>query len=1074
MTDNQNEAIQNPDNVPDQPVQNPILNQQQNLQVINQNPNQRGVLLLGTQEGYQPRIYVDQARIDRAQAESNMAGGFVGGPVPQLQAPQWDSQQVRLARIRIADFSGDKDPVAEEVRNRINARNKIYVIGREERVLEVMKFVTIPITPELYDLLPVSGIGVIPLHLFATGVTDEIIAQFNDALYRNEWHASMFGFSFFQQSARFFYQVVNSHLANLMSVFRRVMPRDDVIKEFPTLRHNAMRRLGEIMKRGTLFDAMYLYPIALWIMSATPVGYPVGLGVYPFVNAQQTQLYLQTLEQGLVAAMGSLDLPSRVYVLSKFVDRFALLNEVLNPKVGMLSDPNTTKILGDIQGTVKAFTSSMQPGNIRLTDCDDPLFWGEGEFIGGVGLLPYVFTKSLLNVINPTIGSGEIEAPNDTQSTPNPVRARAQDKISADQQALRRTRTNLNRQNALLNQAVDTVVGATTTPGPMMADTVQQSVDALRTTFQNATVFMANLATTLDGGTRMEIERQNEQTGERVEALISEVLAAKNMQSLNPVDTGSADRIKKIATELKQLLSSVINFTIGRIASLVEPVSYDGDMGESSEDFKKGLVDFFFAHVQNTVSSVRPYPFMLESANVTAAYLISCGQYVVAGLRIGMDDEHQAERVKLISAVNARTNPLITSCTRLEFIAWTDTFKNLYGKFFTQDATKATGALITELYTMAFSNSNPDTGMSDLLRLTSEYGVSTYIDEYIRLCHGQPLDQVKVKVKVALESMANNDRLLLYLRGKTLQIVAGERKFVTQRVNQAKLENAYEQIISNIDFDNEPKLLELKKQRTELYALKKQISTIKEFDSMSYMVEPDPIRTETDVYYANMENFHSCYFTFPKFEKSGRASTHVIQVDFAWKERGDLQNRDGFTTLYSFRNVDEDAGFQIKSKAYPYWTNYFGRILFKQKQQDISNVPYGGALSHASAVIADQYVGRHVGDFESPLNVSGSNSGQLVMRLRFIGYTKSFRLDTRVYMLKDNEQFKYDFLHGFCIGQKYLSLLNKITKLTYKIEKYRDKVTAKMKYGHINQSRKMLQTVYSAFGGERDKKFYKG
>ena len=329
--------------------------------------------------------------------------------------------------------------------------------------------------------------------------------------------------------------------------------------------------------------------------------------------------------------------------------------------------------------------------------------------------------------------------------------------------------------------------------------------------------------------------------------------------------------------------------------------------------------------------------------------------------------------------------------------------------------------------------------------------------DYVRLFWSQlPRDlgfQDKLdQLNTMLDSIANNPRYLAYLRAKVIQKLSGIWSITNAHVQQAQLEKVYSTIQNMNDFVNEPRVMEMRKVLSELYNVKKHVSTGKRFSEVVVNFRSDyepvrykgvsiPIVARVDI---SIADFHSLYVTFPGFSYAkNRHATQQVSIVFqlvcAYMVNGKEENI--AVDLYRINKVNEANGVALRPKAYIYWVRSFAKLLFESFSNYTEGTP-----NMAAPYLPEVFT-------KGPF-----------LRVSLSGYNLDTYCVIRVYSFEPASFVEYPFLSAPMLVQKYVQLLDLISKQNYKMDKYRQKVAKRQKYTLANQNSKMLNAVYGRFG----------
>ena len=166
-----------------------------------------------------------------------------------------------------------------------------------------------------------------------------------------------------------------------------------------------------------------------------------------------------------------------------------------------------------------------------------------------------------------------------------------------------------------------------------------------------------------------------------------------------------------------------------------------------------------------------------------------------------------------------------------------------------------------------------------------------------------------------------------------------------------------------------------------------------------------------------------------------------------------IENGVEFIKLYEYKKVDEYSGISIRPKAYQYWVNTLANVMFKRATGQV--------------VLED---GRMVQQNRLTRDFTRVRSNNIYLRISITGYAPATNIMYKSYNFSDIRIDEYPWLPYARAGIQFLALLNQITKQNYRIQKYKEKIAKRQKYGIVNQNTKMLNTVYNRFGDDSNSK----
>ena len=269
----------------------------------------------------------------------------------------------------------------------------------------------------------------------------------------------------------------------------------------------------------------------------------------------------------------------------------------------------------------------------------------------------------------------------------------------------------------------------------------------------------------------------------------------------------------------------------------------------------------------------------------------------------------------------------------------------------------------------------------------------------------------------------------------------------------------------HLDFENDPRLFDLKKQRSELYEMKKIITAGKYKEQMTANIPASTTDTVYEIRINNVVDFHSLYINFPGYDLSRKITDKEIGIFLkpAWLDEDGNPTITNEIKLYSFKRYNETTGITIKPKAYGYWIKTMSEVYFKSRFPNSMQVFVSGNADP----LDDQDKLRSQVDYDAPaepVNIS------LIIKVKGYNDNKPVAMGLSVYRL--SKEIKYEFLKGTSKGAKFVHLLSLISNKNYKVDKYREKVANRIKYGYMNQNKKMIDKVYRSMGGKIEKKRY--
>ena len=471
-------------------------------------------------------------------------------------------------------------------------------------------------------------------------------------------------------------------------------------------------------------------------------------------------------------------------------------------------------------------------------------------------------------------------------------------------------------------------------------------------------------------------------------------------------------------------------------------------------------VQGFYQVVQTYIQSLRPYPFYELDAPTSLKYLAYLSTTV-------FPNNPDAKSLTLQPTEITSKGLDLLKINSAEFLNWIDTFRSIF-----PDAIKAVDGRIIDTDALAINSAYsklslvPKTEVTkDLIALQTSSQLAEHLRQVASLNAASDLVTIKTKINMYLEALANNKTVLNFLRNKTVQSLNGERHIVALKLSQDKLEKVYQVMNDHLDFENDPRLFDLKKQRSELYEMKKMITAGKYKEQMAANI---PASTTDAVYEIRIENvidFHSLYINFPGYDSSRKITDKEIGIFL----KPTWLNEDGNSTitneikLYSFKRYNETTGITIKPKAYGYWIKTMSEVYFKSRFPNAMQV----FVSGTAEALPDQDKLRSQVDYDAssePVRIS------LIIKVKGYNDNKPVAMGLSVYRL--SKEIKYEFLKGTSKGAKFVHLLSLISNKNYKVDKYREKVANRIKYGYMNQNKKMIDKVYRSMGGKIEKKRY--
>lgn len=460
------------------------------------------------------------------------------------------------------------------------------------------------------------------------------------------------------------------------------------------------------------------------------------------------------------------------------------------------------------------------------------------------------------------------------------------------------------------------------------------------------------------------------------------------------------------------------------------------------------MAETFYNRVKTQLDSVRPYPYYKYSVDDTVKGLAELATIINA---------YSGQNVEI---ANFEANPW-ERCSPVEFLNWVDVFRMLYPN----DVAKLSIDMNQENPTAAASHwKNISTTYKNLVVAPSEI-----VNKHLDVTKTQPLleDYLKktwenlprnlsaaekqTQLAIAMDIIANNPRYLGYLRSKAVSKLNGTWSITAAHVQQSQLEDVYAKIQDVGDFVNEPKVLEMKKTISDLYAVKKRVSTGKRV-SETLMVIPNE---ESDLQFKGqtikvkgyhslpLDDFHSLYVTFPQFSYvQNRTPGQQVAIYFQLvsvipTDRGEVVK---VQDLYRIAKISESSGVSLRPKAYIYWVRQFVEGLFHK------------------------FTGFTVGSPDMSKPYTKAQLTRYDLQISFQGYTPGTTISFKKYDFEPASFVDYPFLKGERLIQKFVYLLDMISKQNYKMEKYRQKVAKRQKYALANQNGKMLNAVYARFG----------
>jgi len=471
-------------------------------------------------------------------------------------------------------------------------------------------------------------------------------------------------------------------------------------------------------------------------------------------------------------------------------------------------------------------------------------------------------------------------------------------------------------------------------------------------------------------------------------------------------------------------------------------------------------VQGFYQVVQTYIQSLRPYPFYELDAPTSLKYLGYLSTTV-------FPDNPDAKKISLQATEVTSKGLDLLKINAAEFLNWIDTFRSIF-----PDAIKAVDGRIIDIDALAINSAYsklslvPKTEVTkDLIALQTSSQLAEHLRQVASLNSASDPVTIKTKINMYLEALANNKTVLNFLRNKTVQSLNGERHIVALKLSQDKLEKVYQVMNDHLDFENDPRLFDLKKQRSELYEMKKMITAGKYKEQMAANI---PASTTDAVYEIRIENvidFHSLYINFPGYDSSRKITDKEIGIFLrpVWLDENGQPTITNEIKLYSFKRYNETTGITIKPKAYGYWIKTMSEVYFKSRFPNAMQV----FVSGTAEALPDQDKLRSQVDYDAssePVRIS------LIIKVKGYNDNKPVAMGLSVYRL--SKEIKYEFLKGTSKGAKFVHLLSLISNKNYKVDKYREKVANRIKYGYMNQNKKMIDKVYRSMGGKIEKKRY--
>jgi hypothetical protein len=521
------------------------------------------------------------------------------------------------------------------------------------------------------------------------------------------------------------------------------------------------------------------------------------------------------------------------------------------------------------------------------------------------------------------------------------------------------------------------------------------------------------------------------------------------------------------------------------------------------------IADEFFQQVQWQLTTVRPYPYYSSAASTTLEKLDKIAAAMVEFLKAPVNvvapaNGAQAQVPPDLGQIFARLEAADLKCTPVEFISWVDTFMNLYPQDLSELRSVASEMLANpniatpELRNAAGRWHNIYNAYRDLTAPPSDVlqrhvnltvSADVFADHLTGLYNNMPEgvgNEERLDVVYAqLEMILNNPRYLAYLRNKSVDRVNGIWSIANVRLQQDQLENIYEKITKVDDFVNEPRVLEMRKRISELYGIKKRVSQGKLITENQFIVPTLAANAEFPkikykgvdydyqmYFYVDFSKLHSLYITFPGYSYAkSRLPNIQPYIVFTLELHGSMGpppvngERDWVTLskveLYRISKINELTGVALRQKAYIYWVSQALKVLF-----------YGANNSLASTSR----------DTNKPVAIGADMSGpdpgiaythRVVVVAYVFGYAPGTVINARSYEFQLSSFIEYPFLKGLnpfnanyipVPNQRYVRLLDMISKENYKLDKYRQKVARRQKYAASNMNTKMLNTVYNRYG----------
>lgn len=463
------------------------------------------------------------------------------------------------------------------------------------------------------------------------------------------------------------------------------------------------------------------------------------------------------------------------------------------------------------------------------------------------------------------------------------------------------------------------------------------------------------------------------------------------------------------------------------------------------------IADNFFGVLRNQLQETRPYPFYNLDAEASLEQL----------------DRYAAVLDNKLAAHNdviPMAGPEPYECSGLEYLGWVDTYMTLFPEFIARirgpHPENAVAGIVEKarrwnrIYNVYRNLTVPPS--DTLQRVIGATQTSHSLAEYLRsLWNGYPSTLTSSEkhdnLNAALLIIANNPRYLAYLRNKTVSKISGIWSLANANVQQAQLEDVYVKMKDMSDFLNEPKVVEMKRILSELYSIKKRISTGKGVKEDSYTM-PDPRPAERILYkgasypvsgkfVVDASRLHSLFVTFPTFRALGRVAGETPAVIFraVGVPEQRIQEVENLTQdLYKISRINEQTGVSLRPKAYIYWVNQLAKILFFDIEKPA------------------------VPKMQTPFKLTSFR-----IEVIFTGFAAGTQVMLRSYTLQDAAFAEYPFLGNSSLAHRFVFLLDKISKQNYKLEQYKAKVANRQRYALTNQNTKMVNTVYGRFGINR-------